>query len=56
MATGSLLPQVASLDSLVAILTSWDLSLTDSMLQKMEAETQRRAHLEKKQKEAETHQ
>ncbi|XP_077207386.1 IQ motif and ankyrin repeat domain-containing protein 1 isoform X2 [Paroedura picta] len=46
--------QVASLDSLVAILNSWDISLTDSMLQKMEAEQQRRAHLEKKQKEAET--
>ncbi|XP_048338628.1 IQ motif and ankyrin repeat domain-containing protein 1 [Sphaerodactylus townsendi] len=48
--------QVASLDSLVAILNSWDLSLTDSMLQKMEAEQQRRTDLEKKQKEAETHQ
>nr|XP_056710545.1 IQ motif and ankyrin repeat domain-containing protein 1 [Euleptes europaea] len=47
--------QVASLDSLVAILSSWDISLTDSMLQKMEAEQQRRAQLEKKQKEAETH-
>ncbi|XP_060099008.1 IQ motif and ankyrin repeat domain-containing protein 1 [Heteronotia binoei] len=47
--------QVASLDSLVAILNSWDTSLTDSMLQKMEAEQQRRAHLEKKQKEADTH-
>ncbi|XP_077666457.1 IQ motif and ankyrin repeat domain-containing protein 1 [Eretmochelys imbricata] len=47
--------QIASLDSLVAILQSWDISLTESMLQKMEAEQQRRALLEKKQKEAETH-
>ncbi|XP_015272452.1 PREDICTED: putative IQ motif and ankyrin repeat domain-containing protein [Gekko japonicus] len=47
--------QVASIDSLVAILNSWDVSLTDSMLQKMEAEQQRRAHLEEKQKAAETH-
>ncbi|XP_073191142.1 IQ motif and ankyrin repeat domain-containing protein 1 [Lepidochelys kempii] len=47
--------QIASLDSLVAILQSWDISLTELMLQKMEAEQQRRALLEKKQKEAETH-
>uniref|UniRef100_A0A674K1B4 IQ motif and ankyrin repeat containing 1 n=1 Tax=Terrapene triunguis TaxID=2587831 RepID=A0A674K1B4_9SAUR len=47
--------QIASLDSLVAILHSWDISLTELMLQKMEAEQQRRALLEKKQKEAETH-
>ncbi|XP_054841200.1 IQ motif and ankyrin repeat domain-containing protein 1 [Eublepharis macularius] len=45
--------QVASLDSLVGILSSWDISLTESMLQKMEAEQQRRTQLEKKQKEAE---
>ncbi|KAJ6661477.1 hypothetical protein lerEdw1_014386 [Lerista edwardsae] len=48
--------QVASLDSLVAVLQSWDISLTDSMLQKMEAEQQRRLRLEEKRKEAETHQ
>ncbi|XP_044290296.1 IQ motif and ankyrin repeat domain-containing protein 1, partial [Varanus komodoensis] len=47
--------QVASLDSLVAILNSWDLNLTDSMLQKMQAEQQRRAQQEQKQKAAETH-
>ncbi|XP_074919459.1 IQ motif and ankyrin repeat domain-containing protein 1 isoform X1 [Chelonoidis abingdonii] len=47
--------QIASLDSLVAILHSWDISLTELMLQKMEAEQQRRVLLEKKQKEAETH-
>ncbi|XP_061463284.1 IQ motif and ankyrin repeat domain-containing protein 1 isoform X2 [Rhineura floridana] len=46
--------QVASLDSLVAILNSWDISLTVSMLQKMEAEEQRRAQQEKQQKEADT--
>ncbi|XP_044859342.1 IQ motif and ankyrin repeat domain-containing protein 1 isoform X6 [Mauremys mutica] len=47
--------QIASLDSLVAILHSWDISLTELMLQKMEAEQQRRVLQEKKQKEAETH-
>ncbi|XP_074841641.1 IQ motif and ankyrin repeat domain-containing protein 1 [Carettochelys insculpta] len=47
--------QVASLDSLVAILHSWDISLTEVMLQKMEAEQQRRALVEKEKKEAETH-
>ncbi|XP_067323289.1 IQ motif and ankyrin repeat domain-containing protein 1 isoform X2 [Anolis sagrei] len=46
--------QVASLEGLVAILTSWDHSLTDSMLQKMEAERQRRAQQDQRQKEAET--
>ncbi|XP_053101726.1 IQ motif and ankyrin repeat domain-containing protein 1 isoform X1 [Hemicordylus capensis] len=51
---GNTAEQVASLDSLVAVLQSWDLRLTDSMLQKMEAERQRRAQLEKKQQEAET--
>uniref|UniRef100_A0A8C4XXL8 IQ motif and ankyrin repeat containing 1 n=1 Tax=Gopherus evgoodei TaxID=1825980 RepID=A0A8C4XXL8_9SAUR len=47
--------QIASLDSLVTILHSWDISLTELMLQKMEAEQQRRVLLEKKQEEAETH-
>ncbi|XP_062835380.1 IQ motif and ankyrin repeat domain-containing protein 1 isoform X2 [Anolis carolinensis] len=46
--------QVASLDGLVAVLASWDLHLTDSMLQKMEAERQRRAQQDQRQKEAET--
>ncbi|XP_034958576.1 IQ motif and ankyrin repeat domain-containing protein 1 isoform X3 [Zootoca vivipara] len=46
--------QIASLDSLVAVLNSWDIHLTESMLQKMEAEEQRRAQQDKKQKEAET--
>ncbi|XP_053250958.1 IQ motif and ankyrin repeat domain-containing protein 1 isoform X3 [Podarcis raffonei] len=46
--------RIASLDSLVAVLNSWDISLTESMLQKMEAEEQRRAQQDKKQKEAET--
>ncbi|XP_072855630.2 IQ motif and ankyrin repeat domain-containing protein 1 isoform X2 [Pogona vitticeps] len=47
--------QVASLDSLVTVLKSWDISLTEAMLQKMEAEQQRRAQEEKKANEAETH-
>ncbi|XP_075776015.1 IQ motif and ankyrin repeat domain-containing protein 1 isoform X6 [Pelodiscus sinensis] len=47
--------KIASLDSLVAILHYWDISLTELMLQKMEAEQQRRALLEKEEKEAETH-
>ncbi|XP_042319603.1 IQ motif and ankyrin repeat domain-containing protein 1 isoform X2 [Sceloporus undulatus] len=46
--------QVASLESLVAVLSSWDIGLTDSMLQKMEAERQRRAQQDQQQKEAET--
>ncbi|XP_019409319.1 PREDICTED: putative IQ motif and ankyrin repeat domain-containing protein LOC642574 homolog isoform X1 [Crocodylus porosus] len=47
--------QVASLDSLVAIFQSWDIGLTELMLQKMESEQQRRALQEKKLKDAETH-
>ena len=47
--------EVASLDSLVTVLKSWDISLTEAMLQKMEAEQQRRAQEEKKANEAETH-
>uniref|UniRef100_A0A7M4F7X5 IQ motif and ankyrin repeat containing 1 n=1 Tax=Crocodylus porosus TaxID=8502 RepID=A0A7M4F7X5_CROPO len=39
--------QVASLDSLVAIFQSWDIGLTELMLQKMESEQQRRALQEK---------
>ncbi|XP_070604600.1 IQ motif and ankyrin repeat domain-containing protein 1 isoform X2 [Erythrolamprus reginae] len=48
--------QVASLDSVVAILRAWDVSLTDTMLQKMEAEQQRRAQQKQKHKEAEVRQ
>ncbi|XP_072458683.1 IQ motif and ankyrin repeat domain-containing protein 1 isoform X3 [Notamacropus eugenii] len=46
--------QVASLDAVVDILKSWDISLTEAMLKKMEAEQQRRAQEAQKQKEAET--
>uniref|UniRef100_A0A4X2MEP4 IQ motif and ankyrin repeat containing 1 n=1 Tax=Vombatus ursinus TaxID=29139 RepID=A0A4X2MEP4_VOMUR len=46
--------QVASLDAVVDVLRSWDISLTDAMLKKMEAEQQRRAQEAQKQKEAET--
>ncbi|KAH0617291.1 hypothetical protein JD844_015327 [Phrynosoma platyrhinos] len=46
--------QVATLESLVTILSSWDIGLTDSMLQKMEAERQRRAQQDQQQKEAKT--
>ncbi|MGH0158210.1 UNVERIFIED_CONTAM: hypothetical protein FKN15_062905 [Acipenser sinensis] len=42
--------QVASLDSVVRTLQDWDLKTTESMLQKMEAERQRRAAEEQKQK------
>ncbi|MGH0120498.1 UNVERIFIED_CONTAM: hypothetical protein FKN15_066822 [Acipenser sinensis] len=47
-ATGIL--KVASLDSVVRTLQDWDLKTTESMLQKMEAERQRRAAEEQKQK------
>ncbi|XP_078009988.1 IQ motif and ankyrin repeat domain-containing protein 1 isoform X1 [Phascolarctos cinereus] len=46
--------QVASLDAVVDVLRSWDISLTDAMLKNMEAEQQRRAQEAQKQKEAET--
>lgn len=48
--------KVASLDSVVAILNAWDVTLTDTMLQKMEAEQQRRAQQKQKHKEAEVRQ
>uniref|UniRef100_A0A8C6XL29 IQ motif and ankyrin repeat containing 1 n=1 Tax=Naja naja TaxID=35670 RepID=A0A8C6XL29_NAJNA len=48
--------QVASLDSVVAILSAWDVTLTDTMLQKMEAEQQRRAQLKQRHQEAEVRQ
>ncbi|XP_007488743.2 IQ motif and ankyrin repeat domain-containing protein 1 [Monodelphis domestica] len=46
--------QVASLDAVVDVLRSWDVSLTDAMLKKMEAEQQRRAQEAQKQKDIET--
>ncbi|XP_058034374.1 IQ motif and ankyrin repeat domain-containing protein 1 [Ahaetulla prasina] len=48
--------QVASLDSVVAVLSAWDVTLTDTMLQKMEAEQQRRAQQKQRHKEAEVRQ
>ncbi|XP_039220583.1 IQ motif and ankyrin repeat domain-containing protein 1 isoform X6 [Crotalus tigris] len=48
--------QIASLDSVVAILNAWDITLTDTMLQKMEAEQQRRVQQKQRHKEAEVRQ
>lgn len=48
-----LFPQVASLDAVAQVLQSWDLSLTEAMLQNMEAEQQRRAQEAQRHKEAE---
>ncbi|KAL4842196.1 hypothetical protein H8958_002840, partial [Nasalis larvatus] len=45
--------QVASLDTVASVLRSWDLSLTEAMLQNMEAEQQRRAQEAQRHKEAE---
>ncbi|XP_033058476.1 putative IQ motif and ankyrin repeat domain-containing protein LOC642574 homolog isoform X3 [Trachypithecus francoisi] len=45
--------QVASLDTVASVLRSWDLSLTEAMLQNMEAEQQRRAQEAQRDKEAE---
>uniref|UniRef100_A0A8D2FJ88 IQ motif and ankyrin repeat containing 1 n=1 Tax=Theropithecus gelada TaxID=9565 RepID=A0A8D2FJ88_THEGE len=45
--------QVASLDTVASVLHSWDLSLTEAMLQNMEAEQQRRAQEAQRHKEAE---
>ncbi|KAL1767425.1 IQ motif and ankyrin repeat domain-containing protein LOC642574-like [Sigmodon hispidus] len=50
---GSTPEQVASLAAVTSVLQSWDLSLTDAMLQNMEAEQQRRAQEVQKHKEAE---
>ncbi|XP_052507663.1 IQ motif and ankyrin repeat domain-containing protein 1 [Budorcas taxicolor] len=50
---GSTPEQVASLDTVVSVLQSWDLSLTDAMLQNMEAERERRAQEAARHKEAE---
>lgn len=45
--------KVASLAAVASVLQSWDLSLTEAMLQNMEAEQQRRAQEAQKHKEAE---
>ncbi|XP_063499771.1 IQ motif and ankyrin repeat domain-containing protein 1 [Symphalangus syndactylus] len=45
--------QVASLDTVVSVLRSWDLSLTEAVLQNMEAEQQRRAQEAQRHEEAE---
>ncbi|XP_027416279.1 IQ motif and ankyrin repeat domain-containing protein 1 isoform X4 [Bos indicus] len=50
---GSTPEQVASLDTVVSVLQSWDLSLTDAMLRNMEAEQERRAQEAARHKEAE---
>uniref|UniRef100_A0A2K6U0G3 IQ motif and ankyrin repeat containing 1 n=1 Tax=Saimiri boliviensis boliviensis TaxID=39432 RepID=A0A2K6U0G3_SAIBB len=50
---GSTPEQVASLDAVVSVLHSWDLSLTEAMLQNMEAEQQRRAREAQRHQEAE---
>ncbi|XP_070238599.1 IQ motif and ankyrin repeat domain-containing protein 1 isoform X2 [Bos mutus] len=47
------LERVASLDTVVSVLQSWDLSLTDAMLRNMEAEQERRAQEAARHKEAE---
>lgn len=44
---------MASLDTVVSVLQSWDLSLTEAMLQNMEAERRRRAQEAEQQEEAE---
>lgn len=44
---------MASLDAVASVLQSWDLSLTEAMLQIMEAERQRRAQEAERSKEAE---
>ncbi|XP_055482623.1 IQ motif and ankyrin repeat domain-containing protein 1 [Psammomys obesus] len=50
---GSTPEQVASLDAVISVLQSWDLSLTEAMLRNMEAEQQRRAQEAQKHKETE---
>ncbi|XP_035315207.1 putative IQ motif and ankyrin repeat domain-containing protein LOC642574 homolog isoform X1 [Cricetulus griseus] len=50
---GSTPEQVASLAAVASVLQSWDLSLTEAMLQNMEAEQQRRAQEAQKHKEIE---
>lgn len=44
---------MASLDAVASVLQAWDLSLTEAMLQNMEAERQRRAQEAEQHKEAE---
>ncbi|XP_062045383.1 IQ motif and ankyrin repeat domain-containing protein 1 [Lepus europaeus] len=50
---GSTPEQVASLEAVAGVLRSWDLSLTEAMLQNMEAEHQRRARETQTQQQAE---
>ncbi|XP_059024654.1 IQ motif and ankyrin repeat domain-containing protein 1 [Mustela lutreola] len=50
---GSTPQQVASLDTVARVLQSWDLYLTDAMLQSMDAERQRQAREAEQQEEAE---
>lgn len=44
---------MASLDTVASVLQTWDLGLTEAMLQNMEAERQRRAQEDERHKEAE---
>lgn len=44
---------MASLDAVASVLQSWDLSLTEAMLQNMQAERQRQAQEAERRKEAE---
>nr|XP_021579283.2 IQ motif and ankyrin repeat domain-containing protein 1 [Ictidomys tridecemlineatus] len=50
---GSTPEQVASLDAVASVLQTWDLGLTEAMLQNMEAERQRRAQEDERHKQAE---
>ncbi|XP_077656869.1 IQ motif and ankyrin repeat domain-containing protein 1 [Urocitellus parryii] len=50
---GSTPEQVASLDAVASVLQTWDLGLTEAMLQNMEAEQQRRAQEDERHKQAE---
>ncbi|XP_032172600.1 putative IQ motif and ankyrin repeat domain-containing protein LOC642574 homolog [Mustela erminea] len=50
---GSTPQQVASLDTVARVLQSWDLDLTDAMLQSMDAERRRQAREAEQQEEAE---
>ncbi|XP_076691910.1 IQ motif and ankyrin repeat domain-containing protein 1 [Callospermophilus lateralis] len=50
---GSTPEQVASLDAVASVLQTWDLGITEAMLQNMEAERQRRAQEDDRHKQAE---
>ncbi|XP_077872646.1 IQ motif and ankyrin repeat domain-containing protein 1 isoform X7 [Ictidomys tridecemlineatus] len=49
----AVLQEVASLDAVASVLQTWDLGLTEAMLQNMEAERQRRAQEDERHKQAE---